>query len=89
MTIGAKIAKKRRIRHVEIPANAVPWLSLIPDRAGQVTRNDHFNDYQKRFRELQCLRSTIRSRSSLISSQGFAPSTRPSFSKVASEGAAG
>jgi integrase len=55
VTIGAKIAKKRRIRHVEIPANAVPWLSLIADRTGPVTRNDHFNDYQKRFRQLQRL----------------------------------
>jgi integrase len=54
VTIGAKIAKKRRIRHVEIPANAVQWLSLVADRTGQVTRNDHFNDFQKRFRHLQC-----------------------------------
>ncbi len=53
VTIGAKIAKKRRIRHVEIPANAVQWLSLVADRTGQVTRNDHFNDFQKRFRHLQ------------------------------------
>ncbi len=53
VTIGAKIAKKRRIRHVEIPINAVPWLSLVADRTGQVTRNDHFNDFQKRFRHLQ------------------------------------
>jgi integrase len=50
--IGAKIAKKRRIRHVEIPAAALAWLSLAPDRNGQVTRSDHFNDYQKRFRKL-------------------------------------
>jgi hypothetical protein len=28
VTIGAKIAKKRRIRHVDIPVVALPWLSL-------------------------------------------------------------
>ena len=53
VTIGANIAKKRRIRHIEIPSNAVQWLSLVTDRTGQVTRNDHFNDFQKRFRHLQ------------------------------------
>lgn len=52
VTIGAKIAKKRRIRHVEIPANAVLWLSLVPNRVGPVSRNDHFNDHQKRFQKL-------------------------------------
>jgi len=45
VTIGAKIAKKRRIRHVEIPAVALPWLALVPDRTGQVTRSAHVNDY--------------------------------------------
>ena len=53
VTIGAKIAKNRRIRHVEIPANAVQWLSLVADRTGQATRSDNFNDFQKRFRHLQ------------------------------------
>lgn len=52
ITIGAKIAKKRRIRHVEIPANAVSWLSLVADRTGQLTRNDNSSDYLKRFRRL-------------------------------------
>ncbi len=52
VVIGAKIAKKRRIRHVEIPAVALPWLSLVPDRTGQVTRSGHINDYQKRFKKL-------------------------------------
>ncbi len=55
VTIGAKIAKKRRIRHVEIPSIALPWLSLVPNRTGQVTRSDHTNDYQKRFRKLLAL----------------------------------
>lgn len=53
VTIGAKIAKKRRIRNVEIPANAALWLSLVAQRTGQVTRNGHYNDFQKRFRHLQ------------------------------------
>lgn len=52
VTIGAKIAKKRRIRHVDIPATALLWLSLVPSRKGQVTRSGHTNDYQLRFREL-------------------------------------
>jgi len=55
VTIGAKIAKKRRIRHVEIPANAISWLSLVPSRKGQVTKSDHTNDYQKRFKKLLTL----------------------------------
>jgi integrase len=52
VTIGAKIAKKRRIRHVDIPEVALPWLSLVTDRTGQVTRSAHANDYQKRFQKL-------------------------------------
>ena len=52
VVIGAKIAKKRRIRHVDIPAVALPWLALVPDRTGQVTRSAHFNDFQKRFKKL-------------------------------------
>ena len=52
VTFGAKIAKKRRIRHVDIPANAVAWLSLIPNREAQVAPNAHTNDFQKRFQRL-------------------------------------
>lgn len=52
VTIGAKIAKKRRIRHVEIPLNAVRWLSLVANRKGPVARNAHANDFQKRFKKL-------------------------------------
>jgi len=52
VTIGAAIAKKRRIRHVDIPPVALAWLSLVPSRAGMVTRNEHMNDYPKRFRKL-------------------------------------
>ena len=52
VTIGSKIAKKRRIRHVEIPANAVRWLLLVSNRSGSVSSNLHFNDHQKRFKKL-------------------------------------
>jgi len=52
VTIGAAIAKKRRIRHVDMPPVALAWLSLVPSRLGMVTRNEHMNDYPKRFRKL-------------------------------------
>jgi len=52
VTIGAAIAKKRRIRHVDMPPVALAWLSLVLNRTGQVTRNEHMNDYPKRFRKL-------------------------------------
>ena len=52
VTIGAKIAKKRRIRHAEIPPNAIEWLFLVIDRTGPVAPNRHANDFQKRFRKL-------------------------------------
>jgi integrase len=52
VTIGAAIAKKRRIRHVEIPPIAVSWLSLLPNRVGPVTRNTSYNDHQQRFKRL-------------------------------------
>jgi integrase len=52
VTIGSKIAKKRRIRHVEIPDIAVQWLTLVRSRKGAVSSNLHFNDHQKRFKKL-------------------------------------
>jgi integrase len=52
VTITSDIAKKRRIRNVDIPENANFWLSLCPKRKGSVARNLHSNDYQKRFRRL-------------------------------------
>jgi len=55
VTIGAKIAKKRRIRHIEIPANAVQWLSLVTSVKGPVTSNSSYNDHQHRFRKLRDL----------------------------------
>ncbi len=53
VTITAKIAKKRRIRHVDIPANALLWLSLCAEREGPVAGNRYVSDYQKRFKALQ------------------------------------
>lgn len=52
VTISASIAKKRRIRHVDIPENALAWLKLCQDREGVVAENTHTNQYQKRFRNL-------------------------------------
>jgi len=55
VVVGGKIAKKRRIRHVEIPPVALAWLSLAPNRTGEVTRSETINDYPKRFRKLHKL----------------------------------
>lgn len=52
VTIGAKIAKKRRIRHVDIPNNALQWLKLVNNKEGPVSKNLHYNDHQKRFKKL-------------------------------------
>ena len=51
VVIGPEIAKKRRIRNVPLPENAVAWLQRWP-RGEKVTRNAHANDYQKRFKKL-------------------------------------
>ncbi len=50
--IGREIAKKRRIRNVEIPANAQAWLSTWPNRIGRVAKNTYVTDYVKRFAKL-------------------------------------
>lgn len=52
VTIGEDIAKKRRIRNVTIPENAISWLEKCSERKGMVTRHNHTNDYQKRFNKL-------------------------------------
>jgi len=53
VVIGPEIAKKRRIRNVPLPANAVAWLSrwFRGDRTA-VTASEHANDFQKRFKKL-------------------------------------
>jgi integrase len=52
VSIGHDIAKKRRIRNVSIPENALLWLSLCKRSTETVVENKHTNDYQKRFRKL-------------------------------------
>ena len=53
LTVGAAIAKKRRIRHVPIPENAVAWLSLCKGREGNLTGSDPEDDgFHRRFRKV-------------------------------------
>lgn len=52
VTLTGRIAKKRRIRHVDIPENAIRWLSLCNEKSGVVAKNNHTNHYQKRFKVL-------------------------------------
>jgi integrase len=52
VTLSSSMTKKRRVRHVDIPQNALKWLSLCTERSGTVAENKHTNDYQKRFRKL-------------------------------------
>lgn len=54
VVIGEAVAKKRRIRNVDIPENAVQWLKSWK-RGATVTRSEHTNDFQKRFMRLQRL----------------------------------
>ncbi len=50
--IGRDIAKKRRIRNVEIPACGVTWLRAWPNKKGAVARNSYITDFVKRFAKL-------------------------------------
>ncbi len=50
--IDRAIAKKRRIRNVEIPACAVAWLRNWPKKTGPVAKNTYVSDYVKRFATL-------------------------------------
>ncbi|MSU72005.1 MAG: hypothetical protein EXS43_06640 [Opitutus sp.] len=52
VVIGPEIAKKRRIRNVPLPDCAVAWLQRWPRKEGKVTRSEHENDFQKRFKKL-------------------------------------
>ncbi len=52
VTISHKIAKKRRIRNVDIPEVAVRWLSLITERKGIVAKGNHHDAYRRRFTKL-------------------------------------
>lgn len=50
--IGPEVAKKRRIRNIEIPANALSWLRAWPNKTGPVARDGYITDYVKRFAKL-------------------------------------
>jgi integrase len=52
LIVPREIAKKRRMRRVEIPTNAVEWLLQCYDKSGPITPNRFENDYQRRFRTL-------------------------------------
>lgn len=53
VVIGPEIAKKRRIRNVSLPPNAIAWLQRWPGaKEGALTRSGHINDFQKRFAKL-------------------------------------
>lgn len=55
VSIPASKAKKRRIRTVEIPGNALEWLALCPARLGAVAPAKSESDYSTRFRKLTTL----------------------------------
>jgi len=52
IVVPREIAKKRRMRHVQIPSNAIEWLLCCQNRTGSITENRFENDYQRRFRSL-------------------------------------
>jgi len=52
LIVPREIAKKRRMRRVEIPTNAAEWLLQCTDKSGPITPNRFENDYQRRFRSL-------------------------------------
>ena len=52
LVIPREIAKKRRMRNVQISPNAVEWFLQSKDRSGAITSNRFENDYQRRFRAL-------------------------------------
>ena len=52
LVVPREIAKKRRMRHVQIPSNAKEWLLQCHDRTGTIVENRFENDYQRRFRSL-------------------------------------
>lgn len=53
VNVTPDIAKKRSIRHVDIPTNAIAWLARCPRHCGTVAPNKHSTDFGKRFRKLQ------------------------------------
>jgi integrase len=52
VTIPATMAKKRSIRNVEIPQNALRWLSLVPKRSGLIIKVNNDEAYRLKFNRL-------------------------------------
>jgi integrase len=52
VVISGAIAKKRRIRHVDIPVNAVAWLQSCKVDSGLVAEDRYSDDHGRRFRKL-------------------------------------
>ncbi len=52
VSVTAAVAKKRARRNVEIPENALEWLTLCNDREGRITANNYSSHYRKRFLKL-------------------------------------
>lgn len=52
VTISNAIAKKRRIRHVDIPANAVALLKPYSKKAGAVAEDRYSGDHARRFQKV-------------------------------------
>ena len=52
VTISNAIAKKRRIRHVEIPANAVAMLKPYANESGLVAKDRYSGDHARRFQKV-------------------------------------
>ncbi len=55
VTISHVIAKKRRIRHVDIPENALSWLSLCKNREGRIAHAETFKQHEENFRKFLIL----------------------------------
>jgi integrase len=52
LTVGASIAKKRRIRNVTIPENALSIIAPLAKSAGLISPNNYSSEYQKKFQRL-------------------------------------
>ena len=52
VTIGASIAKKRRLRNTTIPKNAIAFLRTIKDRSGMIVKARDKNHYHELFKNL-------------------------------------
>ncbi|MBC2606078.1 tyrosine-type recombinase/integrase [Pelagicoccus albus] len=53
VTVPKDIAKKRRIRHVDIPPNGVEWLSLCHQDSGPIVEYRDKNHFDRKFRKLR------------------------------------